>query len=139
MTVTYSQARDEILALVRTAWLTTTFPMLWQDKPERIPSTRTPWARTTLLHTVGEQASLGNADGVSRYERQGIVTIQIFTPLGEGLSRAYNLCKVVTDAFEGKATAGGVWFKNTTLSEIGSTADWFQINVTTQFTYNEIK
>jgi hypothetical protein len=139
MSLTFAQARDEILALVKTAWDTTTFSMLWQDKPEEKPTGRTPWARTTLRHTGGGQASLANIGGVHRFNRDGLITVQIFTPSGEGLSRAYDLCKVIADAFEGVTTVGGIWFTNTTLTEVGQEGDWFQINVTTQFTYDELK
>jgi hypothetical protein len=139
MSLTYSQARDEMLALIKTAWDTTTFPMLWQDKPEEKPPTRTPWARTTLRHTGGGQASLVSFNGVSRFNREGIITVQVFTPSGEGLSRGYNLCKVISDVFEGAVTAGGVWFTNTTLTEVGQDGDWFQINVNTDFNYDELK
>jgi hypothetical protein len=139
MTATFNQARDEIFALIKTAWETTGFNMVWPDKPNTKPSGRTPWARTTLRHSTGQQATIASFSGVSRWFREGVLTIQIFTPSGEGLSRAYDLAKVISDALEGVSTSCGVWFRNTRLNEVGPDGDWFQINVMTDFNYDEIK
>lgn len=139
MTATYAQARSEMFALLKAAWDPTTFKMVWPDKPDAKPSGRTPWARTTLRHNLGGQATLANHAGVSRFRREGILTVQIFTPSGEGLSRAYDLAKIIADALEGASTSRGVWFRNTRLNEVGPDGDWFQLNVTTDFIYDEIK
>lgn len=139
MSATFSQARNEIFALLKAAWDTTGFSMQYPDKAFTQPNGRTPWARVTLRHNSGGQATLSNVDGKSRFKREGVITVQIFTPSGEGLSRSYDLAKIVADAFEGVYTAKGVWFRNTRLVESGPDGDWFQLNVNTDFIYDEIK
>lgn len=139
MSATYTQARDEIFAVISTAWATTGFLMLWPDKVGEKPPTRSPWARTTLRHTDGGQSTLANHQGLQRFRRDGILTVQIFTPVGEGTERSYDLAKVISDALEGTTTAKGVWFRNVRLKEIGSDTPWFQVNINSDFYYEELK
>jgi Bacteriophage related domain of unknown function len=139
MTATYTQARDEILTLVNTIWEPTGFPMFWENIAGTIPTTNIPWARTTIQHFFAEQATLANFDGTSRFNRRGLLTTQIFVPSGEGLSRAYTLAILLIDALEGASTSRGVWFRNTRLNEIGAEGNWSQINVLSDFSYDEIK
>lgn len=136
-----AEARDEILTLFRTAWLadptTTAAPILWADKtsdddlpnPEEDPI----WCRATVLHTSGGNDSIGN----KLFFRNGTATIQIFTRYGSGLTNNDLAAKVALDAFQGKSTAGGVWFRDVTLNEIGQDGDWFQSNVLANFEYTE--
>lgn len=139
MTATYAQARDEIFAVINAAWSTTSFLMIWPDKVAEKPIPRTPWARTTILHTDGGQSTLANHQGLQRFRRDGIVTVQIFTPVGEGTQRSYDLAKVISDALEGTTTTKGVWFRNVRLKEIGSDTPWFQVNINSDFYYEELK
>jgi hypothetical protein len=87
----------------------------------------------------GNQASLANDGGRRRWERTGLVTVQIFVPAGEGLSEAYSLAKTVADAYEGTTTASGVWFRNVRVNEVGADGAWFQVNALIEFIYDEIK
>lgn len=136
---TISEARDEISALFKAAWDTTGYPVIWDDVAQAPPKTRSPWARHTVRHEDGRQASLANHLGQRRWRRFGTVFIQIFTPVGKGLSEADILIKVAMDAYEGQSTAGGVWFRNVRFREIGADGDWNQVNVLADFEYDEIK
>jgi len=141
MTATYAQATDDILGVFKTAWDTTGWDAVYTNvaTPQKPPTGSDPWARVTLQHVTGNQASLTGGLGTARYSRAGILTIQIFTPAGEGLLEAHNLAKIITDAFEGTATANGVWFRNARVNEIGPDGDWYQVNVLIDFTYDEVK
>lgn len=139
MTTTYAQARDDIFGQVYGAWTPTGWTMFFPDKEESEKPTTEPWARVSLRHSTGSQATLANHDSVRRYRRTGNVFVQVFTPTGEGLSRNYDLCKIVADALEGQSTPRGVWFRNVRLNEIGPTDAWFQVNVEAEFEYDEIK
>ena len=136
MTVNFSQARDEILTLFRTAWLAdptaAVIPLFYWDVRHNSPKSD-PFARVTVRHTIG------NNDGITnrRFTREGIITVQIFTMFGEGLSSSDVLSKVAADAFQGKSTPGGVWFRNVRLNEVGQDGEFFQVNVLADFTYDE--
>jgi len=142
MSCTFLQARDDMMKIVTDAWVAAnpTYPLVYDDMPtDGPPETKLPWARLTLRHNRGEQETLTNAIGQRLFGRDGLLTVQIFTPRGEGLTRAYQLAKVVADALEGKSTPNGVWFRAVRIREVGPDGGWFQLNVTADFEYNEAK
>jgi len=139
MSLTYQEARDEIFALFKTAWDTTGYPAHYQDVRKQRAKDDDPWAVVTLQHSAGFQATLSGAQGARTFARLGFVTVQIFTPNGKGLQEAYDLSKVVSDAFEGASTPGGVWFRNVRLNEVGRDGKFHQINVVAEFRYDEVK
>ena len=137
MTLTITQARDEILTRFRTDWVAAypTAPILWADvtSPNDLPNPETTplWCRATAVHTGGGNDHIGN----KLFFRFGTVTIQIFTRYGSGLANNDLAAKVAIDAFQGKSTPGGVWFRGVTLNEIGQDGDWYQSNVLANFEY----
>lgn len=139
MSLTFQEARDEILTIFKDAWDATGHEAYYEDIKKSRESGETAWAVVTLRHAGGGQATLNNAAGSSRFRRVGILTVQVFTAIGKGLQESYALAKVVADAFEGTATPGGVWFRNVRINEIGRDGKFFQNNVLIDFTYDEIK
>lgn len=139
MSMTLTEARDQITELFTTAWATTGHTVVFDDKPGSKPTTEAPWARFLVRHAAGAQGSLAGDNGRRRWTRTGFVTVQIFTPIGEGLSRSDVLAKIVLDAYEGQTTSGGAWFRNARANEIGPDGDWFQVNVLVDFEYDEVK
>ena len=141
-----SLARDSILNQLYTAWNvgppSQDIPILYDDTVGIKPvsgSPASPWIRAIVRHTSGGQASLANFNGVSRYKRSGIFTVQVFTPAGDGLSLSDSLVSVIVNAFEGKSTADGVWFRRIRINEIGQDGIWYQTNVLINFEYEEVK
>lgn len=141
MSLTLAQARDDILTVFKTAWDTTSYPAMYDDVDgDDIPTdTSSPWARITVKHDKGQQTALCGADGSKRFTRTGVIIIQIFTPSGEGLSSSDTSVKIIQDAFEGKKSTNGVWFRDVDYKEIGPSGDYYQVNVIIQFEYDEIK
>lgn len=141
MTATFAEARDEMLAQVYDAWIAAnpTYPMLFDDRMGSKPPSETPWARTTVRHNRGDQETLANAIGTRLFSRDGLITVQIFTPIGAGLQLSDTLAKVIADALEGQATPSGVWFRNVRLREVGPDGSFYQTNVIGEFVYDEAK
>lgn len=145
MTATFKEASDEILAVYKSAWDTTGYPTDWEnvsgDDTVTVPPVDgvTPWARVVVRNIVGGNESLTGALGKQRFIREGFFTAQIFTGLGKGKTEAYALAKVVADAFEGKSTPSGVWFRNARINEIGNDGSWYQVNFVVNFEYSEVK
>lgn len=142
MSATFLEAIDDMFEVVRAAWDTTVWPeenIMWPDMGNEIPATPDPWIRVRTVFGSGGQATLANHEGRRRFRRDGTIIIQLFTPSGEGLSRAWELGKVLVDALEGTATPRGVWFRNTRPNDIGPDGDWYQINVLADFEYDEVK
>lgn len=149
--MTYDEAYDEIMTLFNTAWEAqggAAPKVFWEDlaadapKDEVLPESRPPeWARASMRFLDGQQGAfvLDTGGAPKKWERFGLVTIQIFTPAGTGLRRAGPLAKVVVDAFEGKSTPGGAWFRNVRRVDVGRSGSWFQVNVIANFEYDEVK
>jgi hypothetical protein len=144
--LTFAEARDEIHTLFKTAWdlgaETAGQAVLYADSKTQVPKTDDTdsnpdlWARITVQHTGGNQGTLG---GNKCFNRFGLVTVQVFTPSGTGLSLGDNVYKIVVDAYEGKTTPGGVWFRNVSVNEIGPEGEWYQTNIIAEFEYEEQK
>jgi len=145
---TFVTASDEILGLFKTAWDANTAAVAGSVPAVRWPgvdsgdppSPAAPFARIAIHHGTGQQRTLGQT-GSRRFERQGTVVVQILTPIssGGGLRLAQQLAIIVRDAFEGKGTASGIWFRNVSTREVGPDGTWNRINVTADFLYDEIK
>lgn len=133
-------ARDEIQAAFKAAWDPTGFPVEWeavgdtglQDEVES-------FARVVVRHTTGGQSALANHDGIRKFKKLGIITVQIFASISlqGGAGPCVTLAETVKGAFEGKATPSGVWFRNVRVNEIGVRNAWFQCNVIAEFEYEE--
>lgn len=146
---TFTEARDEILGLLKTAWDAGT-PALNSGQVVRMewpgvvqptaPPADAPYARPAIRHGRGAQRTLGTV-GNRRFTRIGLVTVQVFAPIsrGGGLSLAESLGIIARDAFEGVGTASGIWFRNVRIQEIGADDIWQQFNVIAEFEYDEIK
>ena len=139
MTATFAQATDDILGIFKDAWDPTTYEAIYTNIAGEVPTGTDPWARATLQHVGGGQASLTGGLGTTRWNRTGFLTVQVFVPIGEGLSGAHNLAKIIADAFEGASTPNGVWFRNVRVNEVGPDGDWYQVNVVVDFEYDEVK
>lgn len=148
MSLTFSEARDQIQTLFNVAWLANTpaitgdVPPVEWDNLEPLTTSVAPWARANVAHEGGGQASLSGGLGTSRFERTGTFTVSIYTVLGTGTVISDALAKVVSDAMEGKTTADGlIWFRNIQLNEVGHDPDnkWYQVNMLAEFEYDEIK
>jgi hypothetical protein len=141
---TFSSARNEIFQLFYTSWslMAPDVPVYWQgvDIPSVSPPVTGPWVRIFIEHTGSQQVSYGPT-GARRYERNGQVTVQIFTPIavGGGLTRLEELAVIARDAYEGVGTASGIFFRNSRISEVGVSEAWWQMNVVLDFQYDEMR
>lgn len=139
MSLTYAQAVDAVLSVFKTAWDATGYDAFYDDTPRDRGDDENPWARATVLHVDGFQATLKSPNGQARYERAGLLTVQIFVSSGSGLQATYDLVKIVSDAFEGKSASGGLWFRDVRAREIGRDGAFRQTNVIVRFEYDEVK
>lgn len=147
--MTPEQARDELFGMLWDAWQLNAgtaaggpIPaLLWEDQelPEPPPQ-GSAYARATLKHSTGRQSALAGADATRRYTRTGLLIIQCFGPRDEsGLAIAQALAVVAKDAFEGRSSSGGAWFRNCRTEEIGPETGWWQVNAVAEFTYEQVR
>lgn len=148
MPATITQARDEMSAVLADALVATDgdspdfsdIPVAWPDKEFVIPKdTTVTWARFVIRHATGGNVSLGSANGTKRYNRAGVLAVQLFTPIGLGYSTTDLLTSIIMEAYEKGSTPNGVWFRNVRLVEVGVTDGWNQTNVISEFEYDEVR
>jgi hypothetical protein len=148
---TITEARDDIMAAFRVEWNSRaaaanggTLPkVIWQrvePSGAQKPKGTEAWARITVEHNEGGQATFGGP-GNRLFDREGIVTVQVFTPQksDQGGTVLEALGAIARDAFEGRSTPSGVWFRDVRLQEVGPDEPWWQLNVTAKFNYDELK
>lgn len=143
MIATPTQARNEMLAAFRAVWLadpiSASLPVLYPDTRHEPPAEGA-WARISVQHGDGRQATLSNEEGKRRWRHTGILTVQIFTPRGYGLALNDKLSAIAKRAFEGVTTTPGrVVFYRVRMREIGQDGQWFNTNVLADFEYDEVR
>lgn len=146
MTATPEEAYDDVLTLFKAVWDPTGNTAIYDNVTKGKPTDEVapggapePWARVKYQLGAQFQSSLSNEAGKKRWTQTGFVVIQIFIPTGEGLNSALALAKIVNDGFRGKKTPNQVWIRNSNLDIVGVSGEWFQVNVLTDFEYDEIK
>ena len=146
---THEAARDAILDKFKAAWDAGTPAVNGGDIPSvewpnvdppdpPLTEGNAPWARVTVRHGPGGQATLGEA-GARRFSRTGTVTVQIFVPAAKrGLVTGDRLGNVALSAFEGERSED-VWFSDVEMREVGVDGAWHQTNVSATFNYEVVK
>lgn len=136
---TVTEARDAILTLFKETWddIAPTFPVVYQDEPTQKPATLTPWCRVKLEHVTGRQRTLCGSVGDMRFTREGILWIQVFSPMGLGQFNSDAIIDGLLLVFERGRFDGGYFF-DVAVKEIGPSGDWWQVNLTCPFTYDHI-
>jgi hypothetical protein len=139
---TRAEARDAINALVKAgadAYNAANNPdvvVVYEDTKVAANAGTTPEFRVFIRHGNGNQSSLGSV-GNRKFDRKGVVIVQVFTPIGDGFTLDDTLSTVARNCFEGVTTSNGVWFRRTKVQEVGKTGAFYQTNVTAEFEYTE--
>ena len=142
MTATLVQANTDIHTTFRTAWLadpsSVNIPVLYSDVPSDPPDVGA-WARVSVKSTDRSQVTLVGDTGSRRFRGLGLVTVEIYTPRGDGKTLALTLAKVAVDAFEGVSTTNGVIFRRVRPVDVGPDANKYHYNVLAEFEYDEVR
>lgn len=136
--MTFDEARDVMLAIVKAIWDPTGYPIVWTDVPDTVPTSETVWARATVRHSGGGQSSLSGEDGTRRFERTGTLFIQVFAPVGDGSTAGYGAAQTMINGLE-DARNPSVWFKDILMQELGQYGSFEQINVQATFSYDDVR
>lgn len=143
--ITMSAAVAEMEARFRSAW--SPRPCDYPNQDFNLPAASAEWARWRCQHVTGNQASLATVIGKRRWNRQGNIIVQVFTPLNASELSAYDTAEIVVGAYEGKTTPSGVWFRNVRVQEVSrdntgvvaaNSSLWQQRNVVVDFLYDQI-
>lgn len=145
MPLTYVEAESEVYRAILDVWIAEGHdPVLigYPNKPnkELTPPPKELYMMLELDYVQAPRRSLGGPTGKSRYDRLGFTTARIFVPMGsKGRKTALEIAQAFADATEGIVTPGGVIFRETRLDNIGPSKAHYQVNVTADFEFCEIK
>lgn len=137
MTYTFGEAYDIMMKIITDAWTPTGHKLFYQNIETDRDGSTNPFAWVSINLATTAQTTLGG-QGKRSFNRVGLITVQIYTQAGKGLSEAHQLAKLAADAYEGKSS-GGIWFRNVRVNEIGRDGEFFMTNVLIDFNYDEIK
>lgn len=151
MTTDYRGATDDIFGLITKTTLQQSMAMIgyepelrFQGVPEStMPGTDKVWMRASLQTVDESQKTFSTCEGSpgkKLYTSYGLVFVQIFIPKNiNGMwIKGTTFAAVLRNAFRGSKSGEGVWFRNSRIEELAPEADFFRINVVSEFEYSEI-
>lgn len=137
--MTPKQARAHIEGAFKAEW--SGAPVDYNNDMQAVPSA--PFVRLTVRHGGTSNANSMSGESI-RYERFGIVFVQIFTQLGVGPAPADDLARKAADILEGRCFGFAVndvlSLGAATQNDIGNNdAGHWQVNVSIPFSYAEYR
>ena len=110
-----------------------------RDRESATGNNIAPWAQMLWQPTTCRQINVGRNNG-NRFEHVGTLTLQINVPAGDGLFLATALATMAGNAFKGKSTSGGVFYKNPRTQVIGKISGGFvfRVDFLTEFQFDEV-
>lgn len=133
---TLQVARETIYQTFVTDWAATTAFTFANENFD--PPVAASWVRVSVLHQTGNQETLGGV-GNRRFLREGIISIQVFSPLNGGLRNQDALIQTARQIFEGRSLTGPIWCTDCNVFEVGPSDGYHQFNVETNFAYEETR
>lgn len=139
-----NQAADQMIGLVFGAWKAAypgaemEFPNVANKTEGEAPSGPL-WSRVTIRHADAPDTSLtGALGGRKRHTNIGVLTVQVFGPIGDGSTVAYDAAEVLTTALR-RSNDIAVWFRRVRINEVGPRGTHMQINVLADFSYDDVR
>ena len=144
--LTDSEAQDETFAMLQAAWdaaspLTDDVPLLYENTNEERPDATgavSPWAYAQWQRATSRESSLAGVDGQKRFTTTGLVSVQLFAPIGDGGALLRSLGRVFQTAFRGKRTEGGVVFSRVRVKDVGASGPWWYNLALAEFQFDEV-
>lgn len=93
------------------------------------------WVRMNIRPAASVQVDI--CPGKPRSRTTGSIIFQVFSPIGKGDASAMKLADRIKSAFR-MVTADGIVYSEPTITTVGVTQAWWQVNVTCPFQYDEI-
>lgn len=141
---TVGAARDAVNGQINTRWQAI-YPsnpplIVWMDTNADTPKDNESWVRIKWVHKSGFQATI-NTPGNRRFRARGTITLEVRSPIGDGLTASDTIVNNVQSIFEGQNVGGtdGVIFREVTPVERGPDGTWFQVDVLVNFEYDRLR
>lgn len=134
--MTYEEAQDVIFSRFKDNWDELACPIFYEALDKERDKSNEAVCSIILRNTSSNQRTLGK--NRRQFERNGIATISIYTPTGNGLSESNALATLAVNIFEGESDSG-LWYRNVTNNEAGKIGI-YQLNlILIEFQYSVTK
>lgn len=137
---TTQQAVDAAFGIFSEAWADLAYPVMWPGKSNDVVDIaliKTPWVFAKIRHGDGRLITAGGFDGTGIWQRRAQVIFEVYALSGGGTDQAYILARLIEMAFVRK-NRDGVNFRGIRIQEEGTQGNWFLVNVTVDFEYDEV-
>jgi len=132
-----TEAKKELIDAFKTYWeafpISSPVPVAIPNQEFEKPS-NSPFIRLEVRHSTGGAASIST----KHFIRKGFFFVQVFTLFESGSYLNDQLCQIALNAFDGK-DINGIWFRDSTVREVGPDGKYYQQNVLHSFEYDEHK
>jgi hypothetical protein len=135
------EAMDAMLGLVKTVWDANADPtrLYYDNQDVSRPDDPATFGRAIIQHSFGTQITLSNpGHGARVMRRSGQLFVQIFTPQNDGQRDIRVLSDEIAFVLEDAPASVGVRLTNVSINELGSDGTYYQVNVTSDFSYDRI-
>lgn len=151
MTATYKEAVDAMFRLFWLAWTADAATIVgiipevrWQGvEGKDPPDANNYWCRVSTQTVLERQATLKSGIDSSenrRYTTQGMLFVQLFCPMSDAqaMDKGRQLAMLARNAFRGKETDNGVWFRNARINELPPDENAYRFNIVVEFEFDDI-
>jgi len=139
--VSYQQSFERLANHFLNRWelYNSDVPVAWGNTPFTPPAPPSPWVRFTVITGEADYISAG-APGRNFVRHAGLITVQVFVPLGDGDGRLCGLVDDVIPIFQGERVGENVWCGAAYAVALGESLSpgWLQANVNVPFHRDEI-
>lgn len=111
-----------------TSWSATSVLVFDNVRDKGVPPAGESWCRFTINWMNAENRSLG-----ANITRNGIATLQIFTPRNVGPRVAAKIADAYFDLLQNRVIGGGIFIYAGTATRLGDGQDWYQLNADLSF------
>lgn len=140
-----SQADKEMAELFRVPWeVTKGYICEWPNHKALDPAEDDIWARWNVDYVTGGQVTMAGP-GQRKFRKGGLIYVNVYSPLGGGLTQARDASQVALFAYEGQRTPGDVWFRNVRIESeghgrgTGGNKSWWTTVVVAEFIYEHLR
>jgi hypothetical protein len=145
MITSMAQADKEMADLFRQSWeVGAGFKCDWPNHKTEEHAEDETWARWALDYFGGRQVTMAKKTQ-RKFNRQGLIFVTVFTPLGGGLASARSAAEIAINTYEGERTPGDVWFRNVRIESeghgqgSGRNKSWWTTEVVAEFIYEQLR
>jgi hypothetical protein len=139
--VDYALARDILSGIAQAAWDTSAggAPLLYDNRQSLRPQIPTTYGRLVMRHVPGDFPTLGSG----RVRVEGILFVQLFTPINSGTLTLDGLANAIVAAYQVAAQNSvlmqGIMLRDVGMTELGvdpADREYHQVNVQAGFQYD---